>query len=124
MIGMDFMMDLPPSDDGFDSIMVIVDHGLSKGVILVPTNKFGLNSDKTAQLFINNIYSQFGLPDSIISNRGPQFDLQFWQDLCTTLGIESKLTTAFHPQSNRGREQVNHEIQLYLSIYCINNPSS
>ena len=91
------MTDLPPSDDGFDSIMVIVDHGLSKGVILVPTNKFSLTSDKTAQLFIDNIYSRFGLPDSIISDRGPQFDLQFWKDLCTALGIESRLMTTFHP---------------------------
>ena len=34
-VGIDFMTDFPPSD-GYDSIMVVVDHGLSKGVILTP----------------------------------------------------------------------------------------
>ena len=31
---------------------------------------------------------------------------------------------AFHPQTNGGTERVNREIQLYLSIFCINNPAS
>lgn len=57
-------------------------------------------------------------------DRGPQFDSEFWQDLCRILGIKSKLTTAFHPQTNGGTERVNREIQFYLSAFCINNPSS
>ena len=123
-LGMDFMTDLPISDNRMDSIMVVVDHGLTKGVILVPTTKIGLTAEHTAKLFINNVYSRFGLPDSIITNQGPQFNSQFWQELCKTLGIKSKLTTAFHPQANGGTERVNREIQFYLSAYCINNPSS
>ena len=101
---MDFMTDLPTSDDGMDSIMVVVDHGLMKGVILVPTTKISLTAEHTAKLFIDNVYSCFGLPDSIITDRGPQFDSQFWQELCKLLGIKSKLTTAFHPQANGGTE--------------------
>ena len=34
------------------------------------------------------------------------------------------MTTAFHPQANGGTERVNREVQLYLSIFCINNPTS
>ena len=34
------------------------------------------------------------------------------------------MTTAFHPQANGKTKQVNREIQLYLSIFCINNPTS
>ena len=44
-LGIDFMTDLPLADDGNDSIMVIVDHGLSKGVVLVPTTKIGLTAE-------------------------------------------------------------------------------
>ena len=62
------MTDLPLSDDGFDSIMVVVDHGLSKGVILIPTNKKGLTAEFTALLFIKHIYSRFGLPDKTITD--------------------------------------------------------
>ena len=122
-LGMDFMTDLPLSN-GFDSIMVVVDHGLSKGAVMVPTTKLGLSAEQTAQLYIDNIYSRFGLADSILTDRGPQFDSEFWKELCKQLGIKTKLTTAFHPQANGETEQVNREIQLYLSVYCINNPSS
>jgi hypothetical protein len=123
-IGLDFMTDLPTADNGSDSIMVVVDHGLSKGVVLIPTTKIGLTAERTAELFLVHVYSRFGLPDSTLTNRGPQFESEFWQELCKSLGIKSKLTTAFHPQTNGGTERVNREIQLYLSIFCINNPSS
>lgn len=109
------MTDLPTADNGSDSIMVIVDHGLSKGVVLIPTTKFGLTAERTAQLFLDHVYSRFGLPDSTLSDRGSQFESEFWQNLCKSLGIKSKLTTAFHPQTNGGTERVNREIQLYLA---------
>ncbi len=97
------MTDLPPSE-GFDSIMVIVDHGLSKGVILTPCSKTGLTAEETSQLYIDNIYSHFGLPDKMISDRGPQFDSQFWQELCNALQICYAMSMAFHPQINGGTE--------------------
>ena len=40
------------------------------------------------------------------------------------IGVKTKLTTTFHPQTNGGTEQVNRKIQLYLSIFYINNPES
>ena len=46
-VGIDFMTDLPLSE-GFDSIMVAVDHGLRKGVILTPCSKTGLTAEHTA----------------------------------------------------------------------------
>jgi transposase InsO family protein len=104
--------------------MVVIDHGLSKGMVVVPTSKTALTADKTAQLFVDNVYSRFGLPDVIITDRGPQFDSKFFQELCKALGIRSNLTTAFHPQANGGTERANREIQLYLSVYCINHPTS
>ena len=66
---MDFMTGLPPSPEGYDSIMVVVDHGLTKGVVLIPTTNFGLTARKMAQLYLDNIYTQFGLSESIISDR-------------------------------------------------------
>jgi len=122
-VGVDFMTDLPLSE-GFDSIMVAVDHGLSKGVILTPCSKTGLTAEHTARLYIDNVYARFGLPDKLISDRGPQFDSEFWKELCDALQIKHAMTTAWHPQTNGGTECVNHEIQLFLSVYCINNPTS
>ena len=118
------MTDLPLTEEGFDSIMVTVDHGLSKGGILTPTTKFGLNSETTARLFIDNVYARFGLPDKIITDRGVQFDAEFFRELCKQLGIKLSMTSAYHPQANGGTERVNREVQFYLSVYCINNPKS
>ena len=93
-------------------------------MILTPCSKTGLTAEKSVDHFIDNIYSRFGLPDTIITDRGPQFDSQFFQELCKALGIKSNLTTAFHPQANGGTERANREIQYYLSVFCINNPTS
>ena len=51
---MDLITDLPPAD-GYDSILVVVDQGLSKGVILLPCNKT-LTSEGRARLLLENLY--------------------------------------------------------------------
>ena len=67
---MDLITDLPLADR-HDSILVVVDQGLTKGVILIPCNKT-LTSQDMAQLLLENLYKRFGLPDKIISDQGPQ----------------------------------------------------
>ena len=115
-------MDLPNSN-GYNSILVVVDQGLSKGVILCPCTK-SITSEDTAQLLLDNLYKRFGLPDKIISDRGPQFAAKAFRELLKLLGITSSLTTAYHPQSDGATERVNQEIEAYLSIYCISNPEN
>ena len=95
---MDLITDLPPTD-GHDSILVVVDQGLSKGVILIPCSKT-LTSEGTAQLLLENLYKQFGLPDKIISDRGPQFASKVFIKLLKLLGIKSAPSTAYHPQTD------------------------
>ena len=51
---MDLITDLPLVN-GFDSILVVVDQGLSKGVILTPCSKT-LTADEAAQLLLDNLY--------------------------------------------------------------------
>jgi hypothetical protein len=117
---MDLITDLPPAD-GYDSILVVVDQGLSKGVILVPCNKT-LTSEGTAKLLLENLYKRFGLPDKIISDRGPQFASKAFTELLKLLGIKSALSTAYHPQTDGTTERVNQEVEAYLSIYCASHP--
>jgi reverse transcriptase-like protein/integrase-like protein/chromodomain-containing protein/p58 integrase-like protein len=117
---MDLITDLPPAE-GFDSILVVVDQGLSKGVILIPCNKT-ITSEATARLLLENLYKRFGLPDKIISDRGPQFASKAFLELLKLLGIKSALSTAYHPQTDGTTERVNQEIEAYLSIYCASHP--
>jgi len=60
-----------------------------------------------ARLFRNNVWKLHGLPESIISDRGPQFVAGIMWELNRMLGIESKLLTAFYPQIDRQTERVN-----------------
>ena len=117
---MDLITDLPLSE-GFDSILVVVDQGLTKGVILIPCNKT-ITAEGTAQLLFKNLYKRFGLPDKIISDRGPQFASKVFVELLKLLGIKSALSMAYHPQTDGATEQVNQEIEAYLSIYCASHP--
>jgi Integrase zinc binding domain len=60
---MDFIINLPLIK-GFDSILVVVDQGLSKGVILIPCNKT-ITTEGTAKLLLENLYKIFGLSSQI-----------------------------------------------------------
>jgi len=53
-----------------------------------------------ARLFRDNIWKLYSLPESIISNKGPQFAAGVMRELNTMLGIDSKLSTVFYPQTD------------------------
>ena len=121
-VSCDLITDLPPSS-GFDSILVVVDHGLTKGVIFSPTTKTASPLD-IAKLFYNRVYSRFGLYDKIISDRGPQFASLFAKKLGKLLGYSLSLSTAYHPQTDGETEHVNQELEVCLQIFCQNDPFS
>src|ERR1700678_2817473 len=106
---MDLITDLPLYN-GFDSILVVVDQGLSKGVILCPCMKT-ITYDGVAQLLFDNLFKRFGLPNKIISDHRPQFAARAFKELLKLLGITLSLTTAYHPQSDGATEWVNQEIE-------------
>ena len=74
---MDLITDLPMID-GCDSLLVMVNQGLSKGVILCPTAKT-VDMDGIGDLLHENLYKQFGLFDKMLSDRGPQFAAKAFQ---------------------------------------------
>ena len=122
LITMDFITDLPISD-GYDSIMVIVDHGSTKGVILEPCHKT-IDALGTANILLNSLYKRYGLTDKAISDRGPQFASRTFKELGRLLGIKLAMSTAHHPQTDGATERANQEIEAYLSIFCGNNPET
>ena len=124
---MDLITDLPliTLDNGtiVDAILSIVDHRLMKGVILTPCLKT-LTKEGASKILLHHVYKWFRLPDSIISNRDPWFTTKSFQELLKLLGIKSKLTTAYWPQSDRTTEHFNQEIEAYIGIYCSSNPKT
>ena len=57
------------------------------------------------------------LPESVIPNRGPQFAAGMTRELNKMLGIETKLSMACHPETDRQIERTNQELEQYLRMY-------
>ena len=113
-VTMDFITGLPLSDT-YDAIMVVVDR-FTKMAHFIPTD-ISVTSERTAQLYIDNVFKLHGLPKSIISDRGPQFDAVFWQQFWKQLKVKRTLSTAYHPQTDGQTERVNSIISQYLRSF-------
>ena len=113
-ISVDFITKLPLAQ-GYDSILVVVDR-LTKMVYFIPTTEKTL-AEGLAQLFRDNIQKLHGLPKSIILDRGPQFAARLIKELNKMLGIQSKLLTVFHPQTDGQTERVNQKLEQYLRMF-------
>ena len=117
MIGVDFMGPFPFSKAQNSILMVGVDYG-SKWVEL-----FALKDAKTpkvCKILKNDIFTRWGVPAYMVSDRGPQFTSQLLASLCASWGVTQKLTTAYHPQTNQ-TERVNRTLKTMLASYVGNH---
>src|SRR5712692_1981683 len=67
-VSLDFIMELPNSE-GFNTILVVVDHDVTKATIIVPC-KTMITVDQTVALYLNHVWKCFRLPHKIISDHG------------------------------------------------------
>ena len=70
-----------------------------------------------AKLFQDHVWKLHGLPESIISDRGVQFAVEMMRELNNLLGIQTKLSIAYHPQTDRQIERINQELEQYLRVF-------
>ncbi|KAK4700362.1 hypothetical protein P7C70_g5887, partial [Phenoliferia sp. Uapishka_3] len=115
-LSMDFIVKLPRTSRGFDSIFVIVDR-LTKFATLIPFSERGSTAPDIARLFYSHIVGSHGLPLDIVSDRGSIFTSDFWQCLQELTRVRSNLSTAFHPQTDGQTERVNQSIEQIIRIY-------
>jgi hypothetical protein len=109
---MDFIVGLPRTQSGYDSIWVIVDR-LTKvsHFILVKTTYSG---PQLVELYMSRIICLHGVPKKIVSNRGTQFTLKFWERLHETLDTQLRFSSAYHPQIDGQTERVNQILEDML----------
>uniref|UniRef100_A0A674NCH2 Gypsy retrotransposon integrase-like protein 1 n=1 Tax=Takifugu rubripes TaxID=31033 RepID=A0A674NCH2_TAKRU len=93
-IAVDFVTGLPPSE-GNTTILTVVDR-FSKAVHFVPLPKLP-TALETANLLIQHVFRLHGIPQDIVSDRGPQFTSQVWKAFCRALGTTPSLTSGYHP---------------------------
>jgi hypothetical protein len=111
-ICMDFIVGLPRTSCGYNSIWVIVDR-LTKSAHFIPvatTYRVG----QYAELYISHIVRYHKILKTIISDRGSIFVARFWEQLHECLGTHLIRSSAYHPQTNRQTERVNQIIKDML----------
>jgi len=113
-ISMDFITKLPLAQ-GYDSILVVCDR-MTKMAYFVPTTEKTL-VEGIARLFWNNVWKLHGLPESIITNRGAQFTAGIMKELNQMLEIDTKLSTAYYPQTDSQTKRMNQDLEQYLRMF-------
>mmetsp|Transcript_5617 Transcript_5617/g.17995 ORF Transcript_5617/g.17995 Transcript_5617/m.17995 type:complete len:941 (-) Transcript_5617:11-2833(-) len=109
-------LELPRSANGYTSLLVFTER-VSKLVILVPmvsNPDAALTAQVVAKAFIDHVFCWFGLPDTILSDRGPQFRAAVWHNIWRLLGTTVKHSTPHTPHSHGDVERQNRIINEML----------
>ena len=114
-LAMDFITDLPPTGEtGARYLWVIVDRFTKAVTLEVMTT---MEAEACAERFLNCHFRFHGMPNSIVSDRGSNWTSHFWTSFCRLAGIEQRLSTAYHPQTDGASERTNQEIQAFLRAF-------
>ncbi|GJQ90252.1 putative reverse transcriptase domain-containing protein [Tanacetum coccineum] len=97
-ITMDFVIKLPKSSQGYDTIWVIVDR-LTKSAIFVPMRETD-PLEKLARMYLKEVVTRHGIPVSIICDRDPRFASHFWRSLQKALGTSLAMSIAYHLEND------------------------
>ena len=110
VIHIDLVGPLPPSQ-GYTYLLTCVDR-YTRWPEAIPLTT--ITAEAVAQALISGWISRFGVPSTIITDRGRQFESQLWKNLMTLLGIQRSRTTSYHPQANGMVERFHRQLKAAL----------
>jgi len=121
-ISMDFVVGLPRTPKGLNSIWVIVDR-LTKSTHFIPINiRYSLK--RLTSLYVNEIVRLHGVPSSIVFDRDPRFTSRFWESLHKALGTKLRLSSAYHPQTDDQTKRIIQSLEDLLRAYVLEQRGS
>ena len=77
-----------------------------------------MGPEELAKLYFKQVFPHYGVPKKIISDRDPRLTSQLAKDICTEIGIQQNVSTAYHPQTDGQSERTNQTLETYLRIFC------
>ena len=100
---------------GYDAILVVYDCFSKMAYFIVTAEK--TFTEELVKLFQDHVWKLHRLPESIILDREVQFAVGMIRELNNLLGIQTKLSTAYHPQTDRQMERINQKLEQYLRVF-------
>lgn len=106
-------------DNGFDCILSLTDR-LNSDIRIIPT-RCDITAEDLAVIFFDNWYCENGLPLDIVSDRDKLFTSKFWKALHTLTGVQLKLSTSYHPETDGASERSNKTINQAIRYHVRRN---
>ena len=119
---MDFIIGLTRTSSGYDSIWVIVDR-LTKSAYFLAV-KVTYPVPKYVEIYLAQIVCMHRIPKTIVSDRGPQFTSDFWDELHKAMGTTLLFSTVYHPRIGGQTERVNPILEDMLRACALIYSSS
>jgi hypothetical protein len=116
---MDFIMELPLTESGYDAVAVFVDK-LTKMCHIAPC-KTNTTAQQFAHIYLEHVVKHHGFQESIISDRDPRWTSEFWTEVCKDFDMKLRFSSAFHPQTDGQTERTNRTLEEMLRHYVSPN---
>lgn len=113
-VAVDLMGPLPETDGKNKYILAIVDY-FSKWLELLALPD--IKAETIAVRLVEDVFSRYGLPESLHSDQGSQFESALFQEVCKLFGIQKTRTTPYHPQGDGLVERANRTVKEVLTAY-------
>ena len=119
-IDTDILGELPLTDKGNRYILVVSDY-FTKWTEAFPMPN--MEARTVADIIVREVVSRFGVPSSIHSDQGRQYESRLFSEMCKVLHIKKRRTTPYHPQSDGMVERFSKTLVRMLKSYITDHQS-